>query len=287
MLVLVTGGAGFIGSRVVHALSSAAHDVIMVDSLGDGIKWRNLEGVTIWRWYQPSELTQALSHQPHVVIHMGATSSTTVTQGDQVLANNFDTSVCLWDWCSRHRVPFVYASSASTYGDGSLGFDDDPNQIEELRPLNLYGWSKQLFDRRVTHMVRNNQLCPPQWAGLKFFNVYGPGESHKGDQSSVIFKQWQRIQQGLPIQLFHSTDINILDGDQRRDFVWVDDCVDVITWAAMQSCTSGLFNVGSGVATTFNHVALTLLKATGSSLPINYVPMPDQLAVSLSKPHLC
>lgn len=275
-MIVVTGGAGFIGSNLVRALVKKGADITIVDTLGCDQKWKNLVGVNIWRWYQPSQLDQALAQSPEIVLHMGAISSTTAQDGTQVLENNFSSSVQIWDWCVEHYRPMIYASSASTYGDGNFGFDDSHHLVRSLRPLNLYAWSKQLFDLRVLDQVREN-ISPPQWAGLKFFNVYGPGEQHKGNQSSVIFQQWQRVQRGEPVRLFASTSPDYKDGGQLRDFVWVGDCVRVIEWFIENPQASGLFNVGSGTARSFNDLALALYKTARQEPRIEYVPMPEPL----------
>lgn len=275
-MILITGGAGFIGSNLVQALAES-HDVIIVDSVGSDQKWRNLQGVRIHRWFMPDQIDQALALRPQVVIHMGAISSTTETNADSVLHNNFGLSVRLWEYCVVHQAQFVYASSASTYGDGALGFDDHTALIPHLKPLNLYAWSKQLFDLWVLHKVTKQHETPPQWVGLKFFNVYGPREHHKANQSSVILQQYKRLVMGLPPRLFKSTHASIADGEQQRDFVWVTDCVNVVTWLIQNPKVSGIYNVGSGQASSFNQVVQALCVNMNTHVQTEYVTMPDNL----------
>jgi ADP-L-glycero-D-manno-heptose 6-epimerase len=273
--ILVTGGAGFIGSNTVHSLASQGHRVIVVDDVGQH-KWRNLQGVTVWNWFQPNRIDQALALNPDAVIHMGAITETTASDGNAVLESNFNLSNLLWDWCSKHQTPFVYASSASVYGTGENGWSDDHDATANLCPLNLYGWSKLLFDRRA--IAESNQAqCPPTWVGLRFFNVYGPRESHKGEQASVIFKKWREIKSGIRPTLFKSTVSELADGEQSRDFVWVDDTVKVILWA-MQAARSGIYNVGCGESASFNRAVSAVSQAMSSDLPVNYVPMSVDLS---------
>lgn len=277
-MILVTGGAGFIGSNVVHALIKQGHDVAVMDSLGNTHKWKNLQGVRIWKWYQPDQIDLVLAQKPSAVVHMGAISSTTATDGDQVLQSNFALSQQLAAWCWYHRISFVYASSASTYGNGNLGFDDNHALVPLLKPMNLYGWSKQLFDLWMLEFSRKNHMVSA-WAGLKFFNVYGPREQHKQEQSSVIFQQWQRLSQQASIKLFKSTRPGLADGEQKRDFVYVMDAVDVVLWCLNNPQVQGLFNVGSGTASSFNQVAQQLIShvAEAPGNAIEYVNMPSSL----------
>lgn len=276
-MILVTGGAGFIGSHVVHELAMQGHDICILDDVGHTTKWRNLQGVRISRWFMCDQVDTALACKPDVIIHMGAISVTTHTDGDSIIRTNFQLSQKLWEWCTHNQTPFMYASSASTYGDGALGFHDDENLIPQLRPLNLYGWSKQLFDVWVHDQVNKHMHTPPQWVGLKFFNVYGPHEQHKGDQASVVYQQLCRLKQGDPIQLFRSTHPQIPDGEQKRDFVWVHDCVKVVTWLLHNPHVSGIFNVGSGTATSFNQLAHHVLHHMLLPARVAYVNMPDLL----------
>ena len=252
------------------------------DSLGDGEKWRNLAKHEIAALVAPEGLTDFLSaHAGDVaaLIHMAAVSSTTESDADLVVARNFGLSLRLWDWCAEHAVRFVYASSAATYGDGTQGFDDDGSvdALARLRPLNLYGWSKHLFDRRLARLARQGARPPPQWAGVKFFNVYGPNEYHKGQMRSVVHQVYQAVLAGGPVRLFKSYRPDYADGGQRRDFIWVGDCVDVIEWLIDTPEINGLFNLGSGTASSFADLAAAVLAAVGRDIAIEYVDMPEPI----------
>jgi len=275
-MILVTGGAGFIGSNVVKSLCDSGSDVAVVDHLGSEGKWKNLRDSNIWKFWQPDEITRALAGGPTAVIHLGAISDTTATNADEVMKTNFTLSYHIWEWCSQHKVPFIYASSAATYGDGSAGFDDTCD-LSTFKPLNLYGWSKHLFDQKVTKCVQTSRAAPPQWVGLKFFNVYGPKETHKDRMASVCFNQYQALKRGESLRLFKSTVSNLADGEQSRDFVWVGDVVKVIRWFLEHPEQSGLFNVGTGTARSFNSVAYALLENLGLPRHIDYVDMPEIL----------
>lgn len=283
-MFLVTGGAGFIGSNLVAALNDAGRgEVVVSDFLETGEKWRNLQKRRLVDFIPPSELTRWLEGlregELEAVIHLGANSDTTATDGDAVMANNFRLSLALLDWCTKTRTRFIYASSAATYGDGAAGFDDDfgVDALQRLRPLNLYGWSKHLFDLALAERVARAKPLPPQWAGLKFFNVFGPNEYHKGKMQSVVATTFPDVAAERPVRLFKSHRPGIADGDQRRDFVWVEDAVAVMMWLidAPQAC--GLFNVGTGVARSFRDLAVALHQALGRDPNIEYVDMPEGL----------
>src|ERR1700735_4149091 len=246
-MLLVTGGAGFIGSNIVAALNDAGSaDVAVCDLLGDSGKWRNLAKRQLADIVPPAELLAWLDGRKlDAVIHMGAISETTATDGDLVIETNFRFSMRLFDWCAAHSVPFIYASSAATYGDGTQGFADDPSlaALKTLRPMNLYGWSKHLFDMAMIERVARAEKLPPQWAGLKFFNVFGPNEYHKGAMMSVLAKRFDDIRSGRTIELFKSHRAGIADGDQRRDFIYVDDVVRVMMWLLARPFGRRLFYV--------------------------------------------
>ncbi|MGZ9073494.1 MAG: ADP-glyceromanno-heptose 6-epimerase, partial [Rhodoplanes sp.] len=205
-----------------------------------------------------------------------AISDTTARDGDRVVDTNFRLSLQLLDWCTQTQTPFIYASSAATYGDGSDGFDDDESlpALRRLRPLNLYGWSKHLFDLAVVSRARRGEPMPPQWVGLKFFNVFGPNEYHKGEMMSLIAKRFQDARDGQTVRLFKSHRQGIADGDQRRDFIYVDDAVAVLCWFLESSRTSGLFNVGTGEARSFRDMITAMFSALGRKPAIDYVEMP-------------
>jgi ADP-L-glycero-D-manno-heptose 6-epimerase len=280
-MLLVTGGAGFIGSNVVAALNDAGRaDVVVSDLLGQDGKWRNLAKRQLADFVPPSELMGWLKGgKLDAVIHLGAISRTTATDGDLVIETNFRFSLRLLDWCTATATPFIYASSAATYGDGVQGFADDPSlpALRSLRPMNLYGWSKQLFDLAVAERVKRGDRLPPQCVGLKFFNVFGPNEYHKGTMASVLARRFDDIKAGRPVQLFKSHRAGIADGDQRRDFIYVDDVVRVMMWLLATPSVSGLFNVGTGKARSFKDLILSAYAALGSKPNIQYTDMPEAI----------
>ncbi|MCK1545016.1 ADP-glyceromanno-heptose 6-epimerase [Bradyrhizobium sp. 179] len=280
-MLLVTGGAGFIGSNVVAALNQAGRsDVVVCDLLGSDGKWRNLAKRQLVDIVPPAELEGWLKGRKlDAMIHLGAISETTATDGDLVLETNFRLSMRLLDWCTANAVPFIYASSAATYGDGANGFDDDSSlpALKKLRPMNLYGWSKHLFDLAVAERVARGDRLPPQWAGLKFFNVFGPNEYHKGSMMSVLARRFDDVKAGRVVQLFKSHREGIVDGDQRRDFIYVDDVVRVVMWLLATPSVSGLFNVGTGKARSFKDLMLAAYAALGRSPNIEYIDMPEAI----------
>ncbi len=279
---MVTGGAGFIGSNVVASLNeTGSTDVAVSDLLGhDDAKWRNLAKRQVADLVPPAELMAWLdSRKLDAIIHMGAISDTTATDGDLVMENNFRLSLRLLDWCTTTRTPFIYASSAATYGDGSHGFTDDWSlgALRQLKPMNLYGWSKHLFDLAVVDRYVKKEKLPPRWAGLKFFNVYGPNEYHKGHMMSVLAKVFDGAKAGQPVRLFKSHRDGIGDGEQRRDFVYVDDAVAVLRWVLDASSANGIFNVGTGNAESFRDMIGAMFKALGRPANIEYIEMPDAI----------
>jgi ADP-L-glycero-D-manno-heptose 6-epimerase len=281
IMLLVTGGAGFIGSNVVAALNDAGRaDVAVCDALGHDGKWRNLAKRQLADVVPPEQLFAWLDgHRLDAVIHLGAISETTATDGDLVIETNFRLSMRLLDWCTARATPLVYASSASTYGDGAQGFDDDSSMsaLKTLRPMNLYGWSKHLFDMAVAERASRGEKLPPQWAGLKFFNVFGPNEYHKGTMMSVLARRFDDVKAGRPVQLFKSHRAGIADGDQRRDFIYVDDVVRVTMWLLATPSVSGIFNVGTGHARSFKDLMLAAYAALGTAPNIEYVEMPESI----------
>jgi len=278
-MILVTGGAGFIGSNLVAALTARGEEVVVLDALGNEDKWRNLSEAVLAGLLPPAAVEAALAMRPAAIVHLGAISATTVRDGDLVADTNFSLSLKLWDWCTAQGVPFIYASSAATYGNGDEGFEDEetPEGLARLKPLNLYGWSKHLFDRRVAQMLQLGRPRPPQWAGLKFFNVYGPREGHKGRMASVALHKFHEIVSGQPARLFASDREGIADGLQSRDFVSVNDCVRVVLWLLDHPGTSGLFNCGSGQARSFLDLTKAVYAALGLPERIEFMPMPEDL----------
>jgi ADP-L-glycero-D-manno-heptose 6-epimerase len=277
-MLLVTGGAGFIGSNVVASLNEAGRaDIAVNDFLGNDGKWRNLGGRQLAEFVPPADLMRWLDGRKlEAVVHLGAISSTTATDADLVIENNFRLSLRLLDWCASTRTPFIYASSAATYGDGATGFSDDWTSaaLKKLKPLNLYGWSKHLFDLAVVERAARKDKLPPQWAGLKFFNVFGPNEYHKGEMMSLVAKRFDEAKAGVPIRLFKSHRAGIADGEQKRDFVHVDDAVAVVRWLMETPAVSGIFNVGTGKARSFRDLMLAMFAALGREPKIEYIDMP-------------
>ncbi len=280
-MLLVTGGAGFIGSNVVASLNEAGRtDVAVNDRLGNDGKWRNLAHRRIADYVPPAELLAWLDGRKlDAVIHLGAISSTTATDADAIMENNFRLSLRLLDWCASTRTPFIYASSAATYGDGGAGYSDDWSNggLQRLKPLNLYGWSKHLFDLAVVDRVRRKDKLPPQWAGLKFFNVFGPNEYHKADMMSLVAKRFDDAKAGKPIRLFKSHRVGIADGEQKRDFIYVDDAIAVVRWLMETPAVSGIFNVGTGVANSFRDLMTATFAALGRQGTIEYIDMPASI----------
>ena len=280
-MFLVTGGAGFIGSNVVASLNEVGGDDVAVnDLLGSDDKWRNLQKRRLADVVPPADLFDWLDgRRLDAVIHMGAISDTTARDGDALIENNFRLSLRLLDWCTETRTPLIYASSAATYGDGAQGFVDDnaPAALARLRPMNLYGWSKHLFDLAVIDRAQKGARLPPQWVGLKFFNVFGPNEYHKGEMRSLVAKRFDDAKAGKPIVLFKSHRAGIADGEQRRDFIYVDDAVAVVRWLIDTPKVCGIFNVGTGKAGSFRDLITAMLAALGRAPDIEYVDMPPSI----------
>lgn len=281
-MILVTGGAGFIGSNIAAALSERGDAVAICDLLGQDDKWRNIAKADLCDVIAPEQLEGWLEQHSKAldaIVHMGAISSTSATDADLLMRTNFQLPWFLWRWCGRHFKRFIYASSAATYGAGEHGYDDDgsPEALATLRPLNLYGWTKHLFDRRVARALTEKPLYPTQWAGLKFFNVYGPNEYHKGTMQSVVARNYRAIANGGEVALFKSYRDDVADGEQRRDFIFVDDCVRVILWMLDNPAVNGLFNIGTGQATSFAELMHALFAACGRPPRIRFCEMPDEL----------
>ena len=283
-MYIITGGAGFIGSNIAAALDTAGVDIVISDWIGsDDLKWRNIAKRRLFDIVPPEETLAFLgSNRGKItgVVHMGAISTTTEVDVDAVLRNNIRLSIDLWTYCARENIPMVYASSAATYGDGREGFLDrfDADYLSRLRPLNVYGWSKSVFDRWASRAIDAGAPRPSRWAGLKFFNVYGPNEYHKGGQSSVAFQLHAQIRERGRVRLFRSEHPDYADGGQLRDFVWVGDCVGIALWALNDaSAPSGLYNVGSRTARSFLDKAKIIFAEMGVEPNIEFVDLPANL----------
>ena len=283
LMIIVTGAAGFIGSNLVAALAEmGSEDIVVCDYLGAQEKWRNLAKHEISDIIEPNELFAFLERNSTIIktiFHMGAISSTTETNLDLIVKNNFRLSIELWNWCSVKQVNFIYASSAATYGEGKEGFNDDGScdALAKLLPMNPYGWSKHLFDKRIAKLVADGAKRPPQWAGLKFFNVYGPNEYHKGSQQSVVPQVFKQIMETGKAKLFESHNSKYADGCQLRDFVWVGDCVDVMMWLFQNPSINGLFNCGTGQARSFKELVETVFSSLSKKPKITYIPTPEKI----------
>jgi ADP-L-glycero-D-manno-heptose 6-epimerase len=277
-MIVVTGGAGFIGSAIVWRLNNQGFDkIIIVDELGTDEKWKNLVGLKYFDYIQKDQfldkINSGLDFSVESIIHMGANSSTTEKDAGHLINNNYEYTKCLAKYCVRNNVRFIYASSAATYGDGARGFEDNENEIDKLRPLNMYGYSKQLFD-----LWANKKGLFKQIAGLKYFNVYGPNEYHKGDMRSVVHKAFEQINNAGKVRLFKSEKSEFKDGEQLRDFVYVKDAVDMTLFFLDKKDKNGLFNIGSGKARTWNDLVKAIFNALDKEVKIEYVDMPKHLA---------
>jgi len=276
-MILVTGAAGFIGSAIVWHLNKTGLDNILVsDKFRCQEKWKNLRKRRFFDWIDRDELLEWLSknhEQVQTIIHMGACSRTTETDVDFLIKNNYEYSKQLWLLAAKYRIRFIYASSAATYGNGKKGYKDDESQVPTLLPLNPYGYSKQLFDRWALQQKR----FPPQWVGLKFFNVYGPNEYHKNRMASVVYHAFHQAKTNGRIELFQSHRPDFEDGKQLRDFIYVKDAVKIVHFFVNHPHLSGIFNVGTGVARSFADLAANTMKAMELTPKIQYIPMPEDI----------
>ena len=283
-MIIVTGGAGFIGSNLLRVLEQAGHDDLVVcDWMETGDKWRNIAKRGLRDVIRPENLfafMQKHANSIDIIYHMGAISSTTEMDADLIVERNIRLTLDLWEWCAEHQVRFVYASSAATYGDGSQGFEDVQTSqgLAQFLPLNGYGWSKHMVDRRIAKLLeKGREAAPPQWAGLKFFNVYGPNEYHKAGQKSVVAHLFPQIQEAGQAKLFKSYHPDYKDGGQLRDFIWVGDCCDVMLWLYENPSATGLLNVGTGQARSFDDLAKSTFSGLKQDVKIDYIEMPEIL----------
>jgi ADP-L-glycero-D-manno-heptose 6-epimerase len=281
MRVIVTGGAGFIGSCLVRKLNDqGVSDIIVVDHLGQTDKWNNLAGKHFSDYIEKGPFIEMVRRSPNAfgskrfdaVVHMGACSSTMESNASYLIDNNYAYSCTLAQWALERKARFLYASSAATYGAGEQGYSDRDAVSLHLRPLNMYGFSKQMFDLWV---IRNK--LAGKVAGFKFFNVFGPNEYHMGEMKSVIAKVFARVQAGEPMKLFKSYRPDYKDGEQLRDFIYVKDAVEIVDHFLSHPSKTGIFNVGTGKARSWNDVAGSLFAAVGRKPRIEYVPMPEAI----------
>ncbi|HLL28305.1 MAG TPA: ADP-glyceromanno-heptose 6-epimerase [Xanthobacteraceae bacterium] len=278
-MILLTGGAGFIGSNILASLNERGVSEIAVGDHVDAPKAKNLAKRRYAEIVPPEEILRWLGGRKlNAILHMGAISSTTVTDEHAVMAANFDLPLRLLEWCTETKTPFIYASSAATYGDGSRGFDDAPELLNELAPLNLYGRSKSRFDLAAYARARVGSAMPPQWVGLKFFNVFGPNEYHKGDMRSVLAKVFPDAKAGKPVRLFKADRPDIAGGEIVRDFIYVEDAANVVLWLIDNPHVSGIYNVGTGKARSFDAMMIAMWKAIGREPRIERIPIPPELA---------
>ena len=278
-MFIVTGGAGLIGSAVLWRLNQAGiDDVLVVDHLGTTDKWKNLAPLRFDEYLEKGEFREALragkfdGAKIEGVLHLGACSSTTERDASYLIDNNFHYTCELAEFCVKNKIRMVYASSCATYGDGSQGYDDDESRIENLRPLNMYGYSKQLFDLWAKRRGYLNQL-----AGCKFSNVYGPNERHKGEMRSVVLRSFEQITATGTMKLFKSYRKEYADGEQLRDFLYVKDAVDMVMFLFNTPKAAGLFNIGSGKAESWNKLARASFAALNAPEHIEYIDMPETL----------
>ena len=276
-MILVTGAAGFIGSNIVASLNKKGYkNIILCDWVDENIKKKNIEKLIYQKLVPPEKIIGYLNKTKNIelIIHMGANSSTTETNFRLIYNINTRFSKNLWKWCTKNQVRLIYASSAATYGNGAKGFNDSDTQI--YKPLNIYGLSKYLFDRYVIKQAKKG-ICPPQWVGLKFFNVYGPNEYHKGNMQSVVKHAFDQYNKFGKVKLFKSYNNKYMDGQQTRDFIYVDDCVSLINWLVKNRNISGIYNCGTSIERTFEELVKAMFNAINISPKIEYIDMPKNL----------
>ncbi len=276
-MIVVTGGAGFIGSAVVWKLNRLGqNNILIVDELGTTDKWKNLVGLDFKDFVHKDifieKIKEGNKYLIEAVIHLGANSSTTEKDADHLLTNNYKYTKTLAKFCLKNNIRFIYASSAATYGDGSLGFKDDESICMSLRPLNMYGYSKAFFD---IWALKENIF--DSIVGLKYFNVYGPNEYHKEDMRSVVHKAFEQIRDTGKVKLFKSMNPNYKDGEQMRDFIYVKDAVDMTLHFLTNKDKNGLYNVGSGKARTWKDLVTAIFNSMDKPVNIEFIDLPEHL----------
>jgi len=281
-MIVITGGAGMIGSMIAWHLNSVLgrDDLVIADRFSQPDQWQNLCHRRYANYLDKDELLPWLENTQEkvdAVIHMGAISATTERDFNKLVQDNIRYSQQLWQWCAKHEVPFLFASSAATYGDGSHGYDDNEANLDELRPLNGYGYSKQFFDQWALRQVREKNPVPPQWCGFKFFNVYGPNEYHKERMASVALHSFNQFRELGTVKLFKSNLPEYADGMQLRDFVYVKDAAAIVAYFLDNRGKSGIYNVGTGQARAFKDLAMSVMNSMGKKPSITYIDMPQDL----------
>ena len=275
-MIILTGGLGFIGSNILQGLNEIGYDNIIICDWHKKIGGKNVANQKFIKIINPDSLFNFLKSNKNIeyIIHMGAISSTTENNFKLIYNNNTVFSRNIWNWCTLNNVKLIYASSAATYGDGSNGFNDLATKA--YKPLNYYGWSKYFFDKYATKQSQNKKN-PPQWVGLKFFNVYGPNEYHKGKMQSVVKHSVDQIKEHGYVNLFKSYNSKYKNGGQIRDFIYVNDCISVIQWFIKNPQISGIFNCGTGEGRTFEDLVKAVFQTIKKSPKINYIEMPDNI----------
>jgi len=277
-MIVVTGGAGFIGSAFARKLNfEGVSDIIIVDELASTERWKNLRKINFQDYLHKDKFLELIQSKkfgkkPSAIVHMGACSSTTERDADFMMKNNYQYTKSLAEFTLRNKVRFIYASSAATYGNGENGYSDLEKDLDKFTPLNVYGYSKHLFDKFAQRSKALNQMV-----GLKFFNVFGPNEFHKEDMQSVALKSYHQIKESGNVKLFRSHKSEYKDGEQKRDFVYIKDCIDVMWWFLNKPKANGLFNLGTGKARSWNDLVKAVYKALGKSPKIEYIDMPESL----------
>ena len=281
-MIVITGGAGMIGSMIAWHLNTilGRDDIIIADRFSQPDQWQNLCHRRYANYLDKDELLPWLENtieKIDAIIHMGAISATTERDFNKLVEDNIRYSQQLWSWCARNETPFLYASSAATYGDGSQGYNDNEDHLDELRPLNGYGYSKQFFDQWALRQVREKRLVPPQWYGFKFFNVYGPNEYHKERMASVALHSYNQFRELGTVKLFKSNIPQYADGMQLRDFIYVKDAAAIVAYFLNNHDRSGIYNVGTGQARAFKDLAIAVMTSMGKKPSITYIDMPQDL----------